>query len=222
MTEDNNQNGHVRFSAKSYVDEQMEALKGSLVDKMNERGARYEVMFSSVFAALASAKEAVATALTAAKEAVSTALAAAKEAVSAALASQEKALVLAKREADAATEKLSEALLTYKASQNEWQKTFADYRAAVKADTLSRGETLAMFDKHLGLIQKVEEDVSKIQIALSRGEGGAGALESTRAQSNWKTGTILTVVGLVVTLIVMGGLELLTLIAGLVYFLVGH
>lgn len=119
---------------------------------------------------------------------------------------QERALVVAKREADAASLKLGEALTAYKASQNEWQSTFADYRTSIKADTLSKGETLAMFDKQFGLIKNLEADVDKLQEVVSMRAGGLANQASSKRQSNWLVGilvaTSVNLLGLIVTWVI--------------------
>jgi len=106
--------------------------------------------------------------------------------------SQESALVLAKQEADRANVQLAKELVNYKANTNEWQKTFRDFRDSTSEDILPRGETLAIFKEHRGLIDKLTESIVEIQKSISRGEGGTGATTAARLQSNWFIGIVVS------------------------------
>lgn len=107
--------------------------------------------------------------------------------------SQETALALAKKEADHANSQLAQDLGNYKANTNEWQKTFRDFKDTTAEDILPRGETLAIFKEHRGLIDKLTDSVVDIQKSLSRGEGGSGAITAARSQSNWLIGIVVSV-----------------------------
>jgi len=151
---------------------------------------------------------------TASKEAISVAISAAKAANDAAFASAEKALVLAKQVSDAAADKLSEALATYKANANEWQHTFREFQET----TLPRGETLATFRELRTVIDKNTEEINLLMRGESRGAGGVDAMAKARQQTNWVIGISIAICGMFISAVI-GSLGVL---AGLIYFVVGR
>jgi hypothetical protein len=131
----------------------------------------------------------------AANLAVAAALAAAKEAVAAAFESSKEAIA----KAEAAAERRFESVNEFRGQLKDQQATF-----------LPRSEAESRFNQHRDLIDAQAKQIAELQRGESRGEGSKLTQQNTRLQTNWLLG-----------LIVMGGLNLLGLLATLAYFILG-